>query len=262
MSLDCFAPENTVVHFDPCCTRVCGGQFIQQSSRRNRVEDADLGELGTERGGLPIREDGAPRYRFEIHPQLFEGIIMKTSQFIGAVVLSVLGVATGAQAETYQGVQTVNSVASRADVAAEARVAAREGDLFSEASYSGVASVPSSGADRSAHGAKRCRPPVPATSTVTRRSAGVLAVQPQRRRPCHRARRSPRGRTFEHRCAVSHLRVPQGPLPQGGGLFFRALAWSGSPSAEELVLRCLARQQRGGSPSPNTELAWISEALR
>lgn len=75
---------------------------------------------------------------------------MKTSQFLGAVVLSILGVATGAQAETYQGVQTVNTAVSRADVAAEARVAARNGDQFSEASYGGVAPVTNSGLSRDA----------------------------------------------------------------------------------------------------------------
>ncbi|RYF62725.1 MAG: alpha/beta hydrolase [Comamonadaceae bacterium] len=63
---------------------------------------------------------------------------MKTSQFIGAAVLSILGVATGAQAETYQGVQTIHSLNSRAEVASQARAAARAGDAFSDASYSGV----------------------------------------------------------------------------------------------------------------------------
>ncbi|MCU4119503.1 helicase SNF2 [Variovorax sp. N23] len=87
--------------------------------------------------------------------QTFEGIIMKTpqlktSQFLGAVVLSILGVASGAQAETYQGVQTVNSTVSRADVASQARVAARAGDQFSEASYGGVAPVTDSGLSRAA----------------------------------------------------------------------------------------------------------------
>lgn len=75
---------------------------------------------------------------------------LKTSQFLGAVVLSILGVATGAQAETYQGVQTVNSTVSRADVASQARVAARAGDQYSEASYGGVAPVTDSGLSRAA----------------------------------------------------------------------------------------------------------------
>jgi hypothetical protein len=87
--------------------------------------------------------------------QTFEGIIMKTtqlktSQFLGAVFLSILGVSSGAQAETYQGVQTVNSTVSRAEVASQGRVAARAGDLFSEASYGGVAPVMDSGLSRAA----------------------------------------------------------------------------------------------------------------
>ena len=42
---------------------------------------------------------------------------MKTSKILAVAALSLLTIA-GAQAETYQGVQTVNSVRSRADVAA------------------------------------------------------------------------------------------------------------------------------------------------
>lgn len=75
---------------------------------------------------------------------------LKTSQFLGAVFLSILGVSSGAQAETYQGVQTVHSTVSRAEVAAQARVAAREGDVFGEASYGGVAPVMDSGLSRAA----------------------------------------------------------------------------------------------------------------
>ena len=74
---------------------------------------------------------------------------MKTSQFIGAVVLSILGV-SAAQAETYQGVQTVNAVASRADVVADATVAAHTADIFGEAAYAGAAPVLDGGVDRTA----------------------------------------------------------------------------------------------------------------
>lgn len=73
---------------------------------------------------------------------------LKTSQFLGAVFLSILGVSSAAQAETYQGVQTVHSTVSRSEVAAEARAAARAGDVFGEASYGGVAPVMNSGLDR------------------------------------------------------------------------------------------------------------------
>ena len=74
---------------------------------------------------------------------------MKTSQFIGAVVLSILGV-SAAQAETYQGVQTVNAVASRADVVAGATVAAHTADIFGEARYAGVTPVLDGSVDRTA----------------------------------------------------------------------------------------------------------------
>lgn len=74
---------------------------------------------------------------------------MKTSQFIGAVVLSILGV-TAAQAESYQGVQTINSTLSRAEVASQARVAARNAAVFGEAEYDGVQAVLNSNVDRAA----------------------------------------------------------------------------------------------------------------
>ena len=73
---------------------------------------------------------------------------LKTSQFLGAVVLSLLGVSGGAQAETYQGVQTVHSTVSRAEVAGQARVAAREGDVFGDAASGGVTPLTHSTLDR------------------------------------------------------------------------------------------------------------------
>ena len=56
--------------------------------------------------------------------------------------------AVGAQAETYDGVLTVNTVASRADVDAQARATARAGDVFSEASFAGVTPGLTASADR------------------------------------------------------------------------------------------------------------------
>jgi uncharacterized Zn-binding protein involved in type VI secretion len=102
----------------------------------------------------PIKRTAPPDTGSKFIPT-FEGIIMKTtqlktSQFLGAVFLSILGVSSGAQAETYQGVQTVNSAVSRADVSAQARAAARAGDQFSEASYGGTAPVMNSGLTRDA----------------------------------------------------------------------------------------------------------------
>ncbi len=72
---------------------------------------------------------------------------MNTSKIIAAAALSLLA-AAGAQAETYEGVLTVNSVVSRADVAAEARVAARAGNIYGESVNAGVAPVLNSGLDR------------------------------------------------------------------------------------------------------------------
>lgn len=72
---------------------------------------------------------------------------MKTSKIIAAATLSLLA-AVGAQAETYDGVLTVNSVASRADVDAQARATARAGDVFADAAFSGVAPALTASADR------------------------------------------------------------------------------------------------------------------
>ena len=72
---------------------------------------------------------------------------MKTSKIIAAATLSLLA-AMGAQAETYDGVLTVNSVASRAEVAAQARATARAGDVFSEAAFSGVTPALTASVDR------------------------------------------------------------------------------------------------------------------
>jgi hypothetical protein len=101
---------------------------------------------------------------------------MKTSQFIGAAVLSILGVATGAQAETYQGVQTIHSVASRAEVATQARAAARLGDQYSEASYGGVAPALNASADRSVAQRGAVQAAQAGNLYGDQASAGVLSV--------------------------------------------------------------------------------------
>jgi hypothetical protein len=101
---------------------------------------------------------------------------MKTTQFLGAAVLSVLAMATGAQAETYQGVQTIHSVASRAEVASQARAAARLGDQFSEASFSGVAPALTASADRSVVERGAVQAARAGNIYGEQASAGVLAV--------------------------------------------------------------------------------------
>lgn len=69
---------------------------------------------------------------------------MNTKQLIAvsAAALAMLG-AAGAQAETYEGVQTVTSYASRADVQAEAVAAARAGNPYSDSAAEGVVAVQS-----------------------------------------------------------------------------------------------------------------------
>ena len=73
---------------------------------------------------------------------------MKTSHLITAAAV-VLFAAAGAQAETYEGVQTVNSTRSRAEVNAEAVAAAHAPDAYAEGASSGVTQVAST-ADRNA----------------------------------------------------------------------------------------------------------------
>ncbi|VTU23219.1 MULTISPECIES: alpha/beta hydrolase [unclassified Variovorax] len=71
---------------------------------------------------------------------------MKTSKILAAAAFSVLAVA-GAHAETYEGVHALTSSANRADVAAEAVVAAHSANPYAEGANSGVVAVASS-ADR------------------------------------------------------------------------------------------------------------------
>jgi hypothetical protein len=72
---------------------------------------------------------------------------MKTSKIIAAAALSLLA-AVSVQAETYDGVLTVNSVASRAEVNAQARATARAGDIYADAASAGVAPALTASADR------------------------------------------------------------------------------------------------------------------
>lgn len=73
---------------------------------------------------------------------------MKTSKIIAAAALAILA-AAGAQAETYQGVQAPVSANSRADVDAQAVVAARSANPYAEGASSVVAPVLTASADRS-----------------------------------------------------------------------------------------------------------------
>ncbi|KQW55837.1 hypothetical protein [Variovorax sp. Root411] len=75
---------------------------------------------------------------------------MNTKQLIAvsAAALAMLG-AAGAHAETYEGVHAATSVASRADVKAEAAAAARDGNAYSDSAAEGTVAVNST-LDRSA----------------------------------------------------------------------------------------------------------------
>jgi hypothetical protein len=73
---------------------------------------------------------------------------MNTRNILAAAALTLLA-ATGAQAETYDGVLTVNTVASRSAVQGQAVAAARAGDTFGEGYAAGVQTVNTT-ADRSA----------------------------------------------------------------------------------------------------------------
>ena len=72
---------------------------------------------------------------------------MKTSKIIAAAALSLLA-AAGAQAETYEGVHAPVSANSRADVRAQAVVAARSDNPYAEAVSSRVAPILTASTDR------------------------------------------------------------------------------------------------------------------
>jgi uncharacterized protein (DUF2141 family) len=75
-------------------------------------------------------------------------IEMNTRNILAAAALSLLA-AAGAHAETYDGVLTVNTVASRSAVQGQAVAAARAGDSFGEGYAAGVQTVNTT-ADRGA----------------------------------------------------------------------------------------------------------------
>jgi hypothetical protein len=84
--------------------------------------------------------------RFESSKRLKE-IEMKTTKYIAAAALSLLA-AVGAQAETYNGVHPLVSANSRAEVNAQAVVAAHSENPYAEGVSSRVAPVLSASTDR------------------------------------------------------------------------------------------------------------------
>jgi hypothetical protein len=72
---------------------------------------------------------------------------MKTSKLLAAAALSVLAAAGAVHAETYEGVHPLTTANSRADMSAEAQVAAHSGNTYGEGSAAGVTKMTSK-ADR------------------------------------------------------------------------------------------------------------------
>ncbi len=103
---------------------------------------------------------------------------MKTSKFIAAAALSLLA-AVGAQAETYQGVHAPVSANQRADVRAQAVVAARSENPYAEGVSSRVAARLVGSTDRGcAH--KRCSPRA-ARTPMRKATARALLPYPRAR---------------------------------------------------------------------------------
>lgn len=75
---------------------------------------------------------------------------MKTSKIIAIAALSLVAAAGVAQAEEYEGVTTINSVASRAEVNQQAVVAAHSANPYAEGANAGVPAAIVSQADRNA----------------------------------------------------------------------------------------------------------------
>jgi len=74
---------------------------------------------------------------------------MKTSTILAAAAIALFA-AAGAQAETYEGVQPLTNQRARAEVAAEAAVAAHSANPYAEGANDGVVAATNSTVDRSA----------------------------------------------------------------------------------------------------------------
>ena len=75
---------------------------------------------------------------------------MKTSKILAVAALSFVAAVGVAQAEEYQGVTTINSVASRAEVNQQAVVAAHSANPYAEGASAGVPAALVAQADRNA----------------------------------------------------------------------------------------------------------------
>jgi len=96
---------------------------------------------------------------------------MNASKILAAAALSLLA-AAGAQAETYEGVLTVNSGVSRSEVAPQAVAAARAGNQYSEGASAGAQPFTSTAAPSTA---TKCHKP---TRSPACRSRAKPACKP------------------------------------------------------------------------------------
>jgi mitochondrial fission protein ELM1 len=106
---DCFNLVNAAIPFAAVFSGASGSNFISPTNRLKEIE-------------------------------------MNASKILAAAALSLLA-AAGAQAETYDGVHTVNSSVSRAEVAPQAVAAARVGNEYSDGASAGAQAFTST-ADR------------------------------------------------------------------------------------------------------------------
>ena len=103
---------------------------------------------------------------------------MNASKILSAVAVALMAVAGAAHAETYEGVHRLTSAASRADVAAQAVVAAHSADPYATGAEAGPAQVFVSTVSRDAVRAQAvvaARSENPYSEAVTSRVAPVLA---------------------------------------------------------------------------------------
>jgi hypothetical protein len=130
-AVDCFESENAVVLFMRVFPYRFGANFV------SRVD------LPVEPGEQPTQD------RFEIiRKDSIKDKEMTASKLLTAIAVALAAISGGAHAETYDGVHTVNSVASRSEVNVEAVVAARSANPYATGADAGVQTVAST-ADRS-----------------------------------------------------------------------------------------------------------------
>ena len=103
---------------------------------------------------------------------------MNASKILSAVAVALMAVAGAAHAESYDGVHQVTSVASRADVAGRAVVAAHSANPYATGANAGPAQVIASSTSRAAvraEAAVAARSENPYAEGATSRVAPVLA---------------------------------------------------------------------------------------